>query len=111
MLASGGAPAAGSWAPAPATEIAVVAGLVEVLRAGVVQPADTDAQAAAFAVIDDLAARHQTVADKHDSGRFAIAFVGEGATAIAVALARANVRAAARAGKDVIFRLAVVSEP
>ena len=41
--------------------------------------------------VDDLAARHHSVAEKHASGRFSLAFVGDGAITTAVALARAFV--------------------
>ncbi len=95
---------------APPTEIAVLAGFVEVLRHGQVASADADARSAAFAVVDDLAARHKTVALKSENGRFSIAFVGDGATLAAVSLARINVRASARAGNDVLLRLAVAAE-
>ncbi|MDP2341369.1 MAG: protein kinase [Deltaproteobacteria bacterium] len=98
-------------APIQSAELAVVAGFVEILRHGQVLPADADARAAAFAVVDDLAVRHKVTALKNDNGRFSLAFVGEGATLTAVSLARGNVRSAARAGNDVLLRLAVASEP
>ena len=92
------------------TEQAVVAGVVEVLRHGEALMADEVARTAAFAIIDDLAMRHNSVAEKSENGRFFIALSGEGSTLTAVSLARSSVRDAARAGHDVIFRLAVVSE-
>jgi serine/threonine protein kinase/tetratricopeptide (TPR) repeat protein len=94
----------------PTVELAVVSGLVEMLRNGQVVAADDDARKAAFAVVDDIAARHHSVAEKHASGRFSLAFVGDGAINIAVTLARANVRAAARAGHDVLLRLGVAAD-
>jgi serine/threonine protein kinase/tetratricopeptide (TPR) repeat protein len=94
----------------PTVELAVVSGLVEMLKNGQVVAADEEARKAAFAVVDDLAARHHSVAEKHASGRFSLAFVGDGAITTAVALARANVRAAARAGHDVLLRLGVAAD-
>lgn len=94
----------------PTAELAVVSGLVEMLKNGQVVAADEDARKAAFAVVDDLAARHHSVAEKHASGRFSLAFVGDGAINTAVSLARANVRAAARAGHDVLLRLGVAAD-
>ncbi len=100
-----------SQPPLPTAELAVVAGLVEALKNGQVVAADADAKTAAFVVIDDIASRHHIVADKNAStGRFSMSFIGDGATATAVALARTNVRAAARAGHDVLLRLAVAAE-
>ena len=97
--------------PLPTAELAVVAGLVEILKNGQVAAADAEAKKAAFAVVDDLATRHHIVADKNaTTGRFSLSFIGDGAMATAVTLARANVRAAARAGHDVLLRLAVAAD-
>ena len=111
-----GAPAAGVSVGTPmgiratTTELAVVAGLVEVLEGGQINVASTEARAAAFAVLDDMAVRQGVVADQHADGRFSMAFIGDGAIAKAVAVARSNARMAARAGADVMLRMAVACE-
>ena len=95
---------------AGSTELAVVAGLVEVLDGGQVTTAARDARAAAFAVLDDAAVRGGVTVTRTDDGRFSIAFVGDDAIARAVTLARGNARVAARTGHQVLLRMAVAAE-
>jgi serine/threonine protein kinase/tetratricopeptide (TPR) repeat protein len=95
---------------AAATEVAVVAGLVEVLEGGQVAVAPADARAAAFAVLDDTAARVGLTVTRSEDGRFSIACVGDDAIARAVTFARGNARVAARAGRNVLLRMAVAAE-
>jgi tetratricopeptide (TPR) repeat protein len=91
-------------------ELAVVAGIVEQLKGGTAGAADANALAAAWT---GLAAHAQSVGARFDhvgGARFSLTFSGDQATAHAVAVARANVRLSARLGRDVLLRLAVVSD-
>jgi serine/threonine protein kinase/tetratricopeptide (TPR) repeat protein len=97
--------------PAPAreagVELAVVGGLVEVLFQGQVVPAGAEARRSAFAILDQVAAQAGGTLDTRNDGRFTMSFVGDGAVARAVGVARGCVRTAARAGHDAMFRMAV----
>jgi eukaryotic-like serine/threonine-protein kinase len=88
-------------------ELAVVGGIVEVLFQGQVVPAGAEARQAAFSVLEQVAAQAGGTLEKRNDGRFSVSFVGEGATARAVGVARGCVRTAARVGRDAMFRMAV----
>jgi len=109
-------PTTGSAASSPpqptaaAVELAVLGGLVEVLFQGQVVPAGAEARRSAFAVLEQMAGQAGGTLETRVDGRFAIVFNGEGAIGRAVSLARGCVRAAARAGHDAMFRMAVAVE-
>jgi serine/threonine protein kinase/tetratricopeptide (TPR) repeat protein len=94
----------------PSVELAVVCGVVEMLVQGQVVEASMEAREQTGALLDDVAAKASGTIERRADGRFSVTFAGEGAAARAVRLAQASVRIAARAGLDVMLRMAVVAD-
>jgi eukaryotic-like serine/threonine-protein kinase len=94
----------------PLVDLAVVCGVVEMLVQGQVVPANPEARDQAGAVIEEVAARAHGTVERRPDGRFSVTFAGDGAATHAVRLAQASVRMAARAGFDVMMRMAVAAD-
>jgi serine/threonine protein kinase/tetratricopeptide (TPR) repeat protein len=93
------------------TPLAVVAGVVEQIRSGVVGEADGEARRAAWAALDAAARAAGGTLEHGDGPAFSLTFVGEHAAAAAVGVARSSVRLGARIGQDVLLRFGVAADP
>ncbi len=105
--ASGPSESARVGGAAEASEYAVVAGLIEVLKGGAVVAANATAIGAATAVLNDVGDRAGAPVEVKSDGRFTLTWKGHDAVAAAVSVARGAVSSAARVGHDVMLRMAV----